>query len=368
MCTQAISTIPGLGGLLGCQTPAPVEEENKVAAAAQKVLDAKKAHVKTALDNKWERYSPILIGGDFFSVGYLAFQGVQSLAPSIAQIAAIAIAGLVCGVIAGGINVGVGVISLKESIQAFHNGDKVLGARLLLDFICWTSIGIIMILASLAIKVTALAAIGAFFAAHPWVLPVLFFVATIPLLVELGYRIQQVFAAKDLASQLKLDELKTLLESEEPDWEKINNLSPFNLKDLENKSDDEQIQLLSGKMEELQADMGVEAAVEVFELLKLIQEKNAKQALEKIKIAKEKVEEWNRSLYVRMFQQILYIVGFIVSMVALGPHVNGGLLNGIQSFFLTGANVIPLYMDTFWPFRRNTPMVVPKVEMQEVTA
>jgi len=362
MCTQAISAIPGLGGIFGCQTPASVEEENKIAGLAQKVLDAKKAHVKKALDNKWERYSPILIGGDFFSVGYLAFQGVQSVVPSIAHISAIAIAGLVCGVIAGGINVGVGLISLKEAIQAFRNGDKVLGARLLLDFFCWTTIGVIMILASLAIKVTALAAIGTFFAAHPWVLPVLFFIATIPLLVELGYRIQQVFASKDLASKLKLDELETLLQNKEPDWEKMSALNPFNLKGLEKMSEDGQIEFWSGKMEELQADMGVEAAVEVFELLKLIQEKNANQALEQIKIAKEKVEEWNRSLYVRMFQQILYIVGFIVSMAALAPNVNAGLLNGTQSFFLAGANAIPLYMDAFWPFRRNTPMVVPKVE------
>ncbi len=367
MCTQVISAIQELGGVLGCQSPlAPIEEENKVAEAAQKVLDAKKGHVKTALDNKWERYNPILIGGDFFSVGYLAFQGVQSLVPSVQQIAAIAIAGLVCGVIAGAINVGVGLISLKEAIQAFHNGDRVLGLRLLLDFFCWTSIGVVMILASLAIKVTALAAIGAFFAAHPWVLPVLFFVATIPLLVELGYRIQQVFASKDLGSKLNLNELETLLKAAAPDWEKINRLNPFNLKGLEKKS--EELQSLSGKMEELQADMGVEAAVEVFELLKLIQEKNEIKALEQIKTAKQKIEEWNRSLYLRMFQQILYFVGFIVSMAALAPNVNAGLLNGTQSFFLVGANAIPLYMDGFWPFRRNTPMVVPKVENAEITA
>jgi hypothetical protein len=364
MCTQAISAIPGLGGFLGCQIPAPVGEENKIAALAQKVLDAKKAHVKTALDNKWERYNPILIGGDFFSVGYLAFQGVQSLVPSVQQIAAIAIAGVVCGVIAGAINIGVGLISLKEAIQAFRNGDKVLGLRLLLDFFCWSSIGVVMILAALAIKVTALAAIGAFFAAHPWVLPVLFFAATIPLLVELSYRIQQVFASKDLGSKLKLNELQSLLQAATPDWEKMS--VPFNLNGLEKKSADEQLQSLSGKMEELQADMGVEAAVEVFELLKLIQEKNEIKALEQIKIAKQKIEEWNRSLYLRMFQQILYSVGFIVSMVALAPNVNAGLLNGTQSFFLVGANAIPLYMDGFWPFRRNTPIVVPKVENTEI--
>src|SRR5262249_33560070 len=128
-----------------------------------------------------------------------------------------------------------------------------------------------------------------------------------------------------------------------------------------------QIEGLSVKMEELQAELGVEAAVEVFDLLKLIQEKNTEKALEKILIAKEKIDEWNRSLYVRMFQQILYIVGFIVSMAALGPKVNAGVLNGGANFFLTGANVIPLYMDTFWPFRRNTPMVVPKVEAKEIT-
>jgi hypothetical protein len=53
-------------------------------------------------------------------------------------------------------------------------------------------------------------------------------------------------------------------------------------------------------------------------------------------------------------------------MAALSPKTNANLLNGSQSLLLMGANVIPLYMDSFWPFKRNTPMVIPKVEEESL--
>jgi len=338
----------------------------------QKVLVAKQAHIKAALDDKWQRYNPVFIGGDLFTFGYLALQGIQSLKPSLQTIPAIGAATLACGCVAGMICIGVGLVSVKETIQAFRNNDKVLGLRLLLDSIGWTAIGVVMVLASLAIKVSVLAGIGAFFAANPWFLPILFFVVTIPVLIELGYRIKNVATSKDLAPKLKLNELEPLLQAKEPDWKKIDQLyggteHPFHLKSVETCGEKQQIQMLSEKMEELQADMGVDAAVEVFELLKHIEKRNRKEALEHLAIAKKRIEEWNQSLYLRMFQQILYVIGFGISMGTLGASAKTvNLLNGTQNFFLVGANIIPLYMDTFWPFKRNTPIVVPKVEESEV--
>jgi len=68
-----------------------------------------------------------------------------------------------------------------------------------------------------------------------------------------------------------------------------------------------------------------------------------------------------------MAQQLLYIVGFALSMGALSTNaVATQVLNVSQNFLLMGANVIPTYMDTFWPFKRNAPMVVSKVETNEV--
>ncbi len=375
MCTLVSSAYQRLGEVFGRvkTTPSLIREsDSRVAQAMQKVLVAKQAHVKAALDDKWQRYNPVFIGGDLFTFGYLAFQGIQSLKPSLQTIPAIGAATLACGCVAGVIWIGVGLVSLKEAMQAFRNNDKVLGLRLMLDSICCTAIGVVMVLASLAIKVSALAGIGAFFAANPWFLPVLFFVITIPLLLELSYRLNNIAASKDLASKLKLNELETLLQAKELDWKKIDQLyvgteSPFNLNPLETCGEKQQIQMLSQKMEEFQADMGVDAAVEVFELLKHIEKRNRKEALEHLAIAKKRIKEWNQSLYLRMFQQILYLVGFGISMGTLGaPAKTVNLLNGTQSFFLVGANIIPLYMDTFWPFKRNTPIVVPKVEESEI--
>ena len=345
--------------------------DHKIASVMEQVLEAKKSHRQAALDNKLQRYNPIFIGGDIFTFGYLIFDGIQSFMPSLAGIAVIGTATLVCGVVAGVINIGVGVVSLKEAIQAFRNGDKVLGLRLMLDFFCCTAIGSVMILSSLAIKIGALGGIGAFLAANPWVLPVLFFIATIPLIVELSYRLKNIATSSDLGSQLKLNDLKELLQAEDPNWDKIDELytqveNTFNLSNLPTDDDEKAAESLSKKMEELQADLGVSAGVEVFNLLIQIKKRNKKAALDQITIAEKKIKEWNRSLYLRMFQQMLYVVGFGVSMTALVPKVNGALLNGIQDFFLAGANAIPLYMDTFWPFKRNTPIVVPKVENEEL--
>lgn len=373
MCTYLSSAYQTLSGLIWSAPSAspPQETEMKTVRAMEQVLEAKKEHVQTALANKWDRYNPIFIFGDVFTIGYLGFQGVQALSPSVQSIAAVGAATLVCGVIAGVINIGVGIVSLKESIQAFRNGDKMLGMRLLLDFICCTAIGVVMILASLAIKVSILGGIGAFFASNPWLLPVLFFIITIPLLLELSCRINHIATSKDLGSQLQLNQLKTLLQQSEPDWDKIENLyekegNAFSLKKMDAFEGTEQLGYLSTKMEELQADMGVTAAIEAFTLLRLIKQRKQKEALEQIEIVKTRVDEWNQSLYLRMAQQILYIIGFIVSMAALTPNVNADLLNGTQSFFLVGANVIPLFMDSCWPFKRNTPIVVPKVETSEI--
>ncbi|HSX38363.1 MAG TPA: hypothetical protein VLE95_05985 [Chlamydiales bacterium] len=348
------------------------EEENTITQVMQKVLAAKQAHVKVALDDKWQRYNPVFIGGDLFTFGYLAFQGVQSLMPSLQTIAAIGSASLACGCIAGVIWLGVGLVELKEALQAFRNNDKILGLRMLIDFVCCVAVSAIMILTSLAIQVSVLAGIGAFLAANPWFLPVIFFLTAIPLVIELSYRIHKIATSKDLPASLQLDRLENLLNEPDLNWETIDQLynaptNIFNLKELE--KGDEQVQIggLTTKMEELQADMGVDAAIEVFALLKALKEGNRDQALEDIARAKKRIAEWNRSLYLRMFQQVLFIIGFGVSMGTLRASANvTNLLNAAQNFFCVGANIIPLYMDTFWPFKRNAPIVVPKVEASEV--
>ncbi len=320
----------------------------------QTAIDRKEANVSKALKGRVNVNEAVMIGGDLFSMGYMAFQGAQVVKPSLALIPAIGITTLTCGVIAGVINIGVALISLKEALQASKNGDMNLALRLFLDFLGLFAIGSIMILASLAIRVATLGALGVFFEANPWLLPVLFFIISIPILLEISNRIHNIRCGKDLAAQLNRN-LDELIYSQDQE-------SPFHIDfDL---SDKETYNRLAKNIEKLQANMGVEAAIETFKLLRLhiLNEATEKQ----FQIVKGKVAKWNRAQYVRMFQQILYAAAFGVSMAALTPKINIPAVNGTETFAMAAANAIPLYMDIFWPFRRNTPIVVPHVMDMEM--
>ncbi|MBM3184426.1 MAG: hypothetical protein FJZ64_03880, partial [Chlamydiae bacterium] len=279
---------------------AQVDENAKTTTLMQKVVDVKKTHMEAALSDKCRRYNPILIGGDIFTVGFIGLDVVRSLLPATGAAAgALGIAGSVCGLIGGAINIGVGIVCLKESIQAFRNKDKVLGLRLLLDFICSIAIGALMIMVSIAF-LAGLTGITAFFAANPWLLPLLFFVVTIPLFLELAYRIKNVLMKKDLGSQMKIGQLQNLLKQKAPDWGKIEKLytnqdNIFHLPKF--KEEKETVAFLSDKMEKLQADIGVVAAIESMNLLTAIKKRNKEEAIKQAEIVKSKVAEWNRSLY-----------------------------------------------------------------------
>ncbi|PIS03171.1 MAG: hypothetical protein COT85_03885 [Chlamydiae bacterium CG10_big_fil_rev_8_21_14_0_10_42_34] len=327
--------------------------EKKLATLMSSVIDQKQTLVDASLKGRVNALEGIMIGGDLFSMGYLAFQGVQLLKPSLAAVPAIGMATLVCGEIAGAVNIGVALICLKEGIQALKNGDNKLATRLFIDFVSFTAIGAIMILTSLATKVAALGAIGLFFAANPWLLPVIFFAVSIPVLIEVSNRIKNIWTSKDLASQLKTDDLQKLIQGTDEN-------NPFHLQPLLNGKETEIKAKLSRKMEQLQADMGVEAAIETFKLLKGALNKEPTE--EQMKTTKEKITSWNKAQYVRLFQQVLFAGAFGVSMAALTPALNTPTLAASENFAMAAANGIPFYMDVFWPFMRNAPIVVPKVE------
>lgn len=339
--------------------PQVAETDQKVAALMQEIISKKEEHVTASLKNRVNPSEIVQVGGDLFSMGYLLFQGAQIVKPSLSSIPFIATASLVCGVVAGAINIGVAFVCLKEGIQAHKNGDMQLAARLYIDFVALLGIGMIMIFTALATRVAALGAIGGFFAANPWLLPILFFALSVPLFFELGKRINNIIQSKDLASQLNAKNLPALIQGKDPS-------NPFHLQPLlhlaeKSESDPRELKIaLSHKMEQLQSDMGVESAIETFKLMQqLVLKKDIEAQLKKVK---EKIQDWNRAQYVRAFQQLLYTAAFGVSMAALSPKVNIPPVTATQTFAMAGANAIPLYMDSFWPFKRNTPIVVPKVE------
>lgn len=361
----------GNWGILSNANPSQQAKNERLTNQVLSLIQKKETHVQTALDNTWDRYNPILIGGDLFTMGYLVFEGVKACVPATQAMLGVIISTMICGVVAGVINIGVGLICGKEAIQAFKNGDHFLGLRLLLDTIFCIAIGVVMILVSLAAKVAILGGIGAFFAANPWVLPVLFFVITIPLIIEIGCRTSNIWLKKDLASKMHLDEVSELLKQKTVDWDKLFSLftnTPFDLKKVIAETDENKaLEALSQKMEELQADMGVTAAVASFKLLLQLIEHKQEDALAQMALVKKELSSWNFAQHVRLFQQILYIAAFGGSMAALSPKVNAGAMNATVNFSMAAANAIPLYMDAFWPFKRNTVMVVPKVEVEEMT-
>jgi hypothetical protein len=338
------------------------KEDRKIASLMKEVLDRKRDKMEQARKDRFTTKEGLaneltLIGGDFFSVGYLGFQAAQILRPSLASISAVAWTTLACGCIAGAVNIGVGFVSLVQGIQALKNGDRKLAFRLFLDFLGLFGIGIVMILASLAIRIGALSAIGSFFSANPWVLSLLFFAISIPVIVEIAGRIFNIQTGRDLASQLKGD-INTLIRGTDAQ-------NPLHLQSLigRDESDLTLHNSLARKMEELQADMGVEAALEVFELMRLALLKEDTE--EQFCLAKKKIEEWNSAQWVRLSQQALYAISFAASMFAVTPKLFPPAVNAGQTIALAGANLIPLFMDIFWPFKRNAPIVVPHVMDKE---
>jgi hypothetical protein len=362
MCIEGnFTNRPGLPPTTALNLPKSTENAatEKVSSLMQQVIDQKQQYVTKARTERLNLNEFVLVGGDLFSMGYLAFQGAQIVKTSLAANAAIGIATSVCGVAAGVINIGVAFCCLREAIQASKNGDTKLALRLSIDFVCLFCIGIIMSLASLAARVSQLGAINTFFAANPWLLPVIFFAISIPIMLEIATRIKNIWTNTNLASQLKTEDVNTIITGK--DLKNPYHLAPIlQMAATENQNDQAIKTILSQKMEQFQADMGVEAAIETFKLMKNILKKEDPQ--EQMNIVKKKISEWNKAQYVRMFQQILYTAAFAVSIASLSPKINTPILNGTQTFAMSGANAVPLYMDTFWPFKRNTPIVVPIVE------
>ncbi len=322
------------------------------------VIEGKEANKQEKLANTFERYHPGMIGGDALTSAYTGFTGVQYFAPSLQALSWVGWMTSCVGEVGGAINVWVAYQEFKEAYTAYRNGDMLNMWKMVLDAFFFGLIGILMIIVSLAVKVAALGAVGAFFAANPWILPVLFFVITIPLITEIGIRVLNIATHKDLAAQLDLAAFKQVIGDQE-NQDKWLQSSP--LRSL--LSEDASLQQVSDMMETFQADMGVDAALEVFRLFELLlQHQEEAQLLEQLEKAQQKIKEWHQAQYVRLVQQIFYVVAFILSMGALTPGASARIINGTTNMAMSIANLIPLGMDIFWPFKRNVPMVVPKVE------
>lgn len=294
----------------------------------------------------------------------------------------------VCGVIGGFINIGVGLASIPTAIGYLKKGNLKVGIPALCDVVCLTVIGFVMILTSLARHIPGVHGLGTFLNDRPWILPVIFLVITLPLITQILMRVKNIVTRKDLASGLNLKAIKICLN-------KLSHLHKEMGKSLdkaqitEDKAaalnqqtiafeasvnaqwnfiqtqigwfiqNEETLATLSEKMEDAEKDMGVSCAIYFFKFFETLQKGDIEKSLELLPKVEHKVKAWNKAQWVRLTQQVLFIIAFILSMGTFIPKAPASLLNGASLIAIAGGNAIPLYMDCFWPFKRNTPIAVP---------
>ncbi len=382
----------------------------------QSVLVQKKQIFNTGKKVPFDSDDYTLISGDIFDTGYLLLESAMAAIPSINTLGLSAVSSSF-GIVGGLINVGVGIVCLKSAVKAQANKDNLAAKRLFLDGVFMVLIGIVMLLtsiSSLLAKVGISTAIGAFFATNPWILPVLFLIVTIPVLIEILIRTGKIWTNKDVGSQLHLKNIQQILKADEgPQEGKIKAVfaqmkQVFNIEDyrIENITDNDiqevqknlkheekpqdvekvkqmaQMQKLIAKMEQLQAEIGVQGALKAFGLISLLlkiqnsaqtdstddTKKQAleKQALKKITALQREISKWNVLQHVRLAQQLLYVVAFPVSLAALAPAASH-MIEAVENLAMALANGIPLGFDLK---RRsgigNTPIIYPKVELQDL--
>lgn len=157
-----------------------------------------------------------------------------------------------------------------------------------------------------------------------------------------------------------------MLKNKEIDWDKVFSLwdgTVLDYKKIKEEFNKKDLESLHDRMEILQAKMGPRVAIAAFKLFQAMLDQNQETAQNHLKELKGHVAFWNRAQHVRLFQQILFIGAFVVSMIALRPKINPKSLIATQNFTMALASVIPGYMDVRWPFARNIPIIVPKVDV-----
>ncbi len=339
------------------------------------VAEEKQSLITKALSDKIERYNPILIGGNIFTFGYLGFQTLLMYMPQLTANVAVSLTGFILGEIAGVVTLLGGLIALKEALHAHHNGDKELERRLFLDFISSTGIGIVMLLVTTAAKVGYLAGVAAFFAANPWLLPVLFFVMALPILHETSKRIYNSHTKQDLQSKLQLDDLHkniAKLDFQLPtpfhiESKVVNDLGHSYLDPKARLARREVYQILTDRMEKFQSEMGVKGAVEAFRTWKNMLEQKPFESHRSIKTLKARVSTWNKAQKVRFAQQAFLVAGVGFSLLGSFPPGGNEQLAKIMdtsnnAALAIGSGIMSTCMDSKWPFKRNNLIVIPKLK------
>lgn len=344
---QSFNTAPPPSALLSS------ENQNLIHQFALKtIIETKEAEINRIRENRWDIGEVILVGGDYFSWGYLGMQTALIWKKSLENHLPFGLSFSACGIAAGVINMAVAGIEIFQAIQTLKNnnwswkGDAGEQAkRLLLDALIFFLIGVVMCLVSIsskAFEIGALAAVGAFFTKFSWILPILYFIAAIPTIKELSYKYLKIQKGEDFGTKIAKEEGSCLKIEEDPN-------NPLSLEDaLEN---------WSRLTETLQAEIGVEAAVEVLKL-KQMEFQKADTSTQKQRVNNE-IREWRKALKLRGIQQAAYALGAVsggISSIGAASKNLTIVSDGLDAF----ANAEAAYLDTRskYLFKRNVLKVV----------
>lgn len=340
---------------------------SSIATLALQLFEHKEKAKEAELKNTFNRFNPSIIGGDILTVATLVLSLIATLSSGFGNLEAVIYATTACGIAAGIINLSVGCIEGKQAAQCFINnketGKSLQGKRYAIDCATMNTLGLVMILTALSSVVPGLHSLNNFFSTHQYILPSAFFLASLPVIFEAGRRVKNIHTHTDLASQLDLETLQKMLD--EHDIDEASKFFMEKLKVTENPSPQD----LRCSLETLQEEMGVEAAIPVFKLLHALLLKEEETAKQYLTVAKVESDEWNKIQKTRLFQQMLYIAAFVLSMTILIPGI------GCHDIFhmtisdtsmMLLANIIPLAIDILHPFKRNPHIVVPGIPDEEL--
>ncbi|OHE77209.1 MAG: hypothetical protein A3F67_08355 [Verrucomicrobia bacterium RIFCSPHIGHO2_12_FULL_41_10] len=345
-------TDPSPGITTYTENPQTANNKGRVNACVYQIIHAKETNIKelTSLKSRaWSFDEWVLIGGDLFTMGYLALEGMIALSPGLLS-PSVQAALSAFGIVGGVINIFVGVISLKNALQEWREGHYMGATRLFLDSALCIGIGSLMIIASLAAYTSIFGGVAGALVYCPWIFPLLFFVMNFPVICEVANRLYHITRGTTPSSQLFSSQEAVL---------------PY-FSD-QNYTDEEIIKELSKILETWQDLMGVQTALALFKY-KTVQQFHPGCNTEKLREEFEKrKKEWERAQWVRALQMALYTAAFATSLIALSPQLqkDQALFSGIQNLAMAGANLLPLLMDIFWPFKRNTYLPVPGIALEK---
>lgn len=348
----------------------PSRADAKLSAAVKDIFTKKEGIIESSLADKKRRFHPITgscfiqVFHDVVTAMFVVFTTIKVAAPSIAALTPMVIGSAVFGGIGGILNLAMGFVTFREAVQAFSNGDKAKGIRLLIISAACSGIGLFMLVSTVTAFV-ALGGIAAFIAANPWILPVLILGIYLPLLYEILRDNKSIFTSQDPFSKLQVGQIDALLKKDIINWPEIKKLlddTDLNYEKVLEEFKKNGLKSLSERMEVLQSKMGPRGAVASFKLFQSILEQNKEDAQKHIKDLRGLASHWKRSQYVRLFQQVLYIGSFVLSILAL-KGANPRMLETAENGLMLVGMGIPIYMDALWPFLRNVPIIVPKVDV-----